>query len=107
MAKVTIKTQKVYLLYTPLNVEEWGEEGDIKPSDEDNKQPEKTKTWVYVVSILGSIIVLAVIIVIVIIIVYKYRNRDLLKTVNKVSFIGDKDKDQVDENLLVDENNLE
>ena len=107
MAKVTIKTQKVYLLYTPLNVEEWGEEGDIKPSDEDTKQREKTKTWVYVVSILGSIIVLAVIIVIVIIIVYKYRNRDLLKTVNKVSFIGDKDKDQVDENLLVDENNLE
>ena len=59
------------------------------------------------VSILGSIIVLAVIIVIVIIIVYKYRNRDLLKSVNKVSFIGDKDKDQVEENLLVDENNLE
>ena len=107
MAKVTIKTQKVYLLYTPLNVAEWGEEGDIKPSDEDTKQPEKTKTWVYVVSILGSIIVLAVIIVIVILLVYKYRNRDLLKTVNKVSFIGDKDKDQVDENLLVDENNLE
>ena len=105
MAKVTVKTQKIFLLYNPINVTNWLEEGeDVKGKEKGNEinTPKDDKTVFYVIIGISSFLLVVIVVIIVIVLYNKYKNQDLLKKVNKVSFVEDKG----DDNLLGDDNVL-
>ena len=105
MAKVTVKTQKIFLLYNPINVTNWLEEGEDEKGKEKGKEintPKDDKTVFYVIIGISSFLLVVIVVIIVIVLYNKYKNQDLLKKVNKVSFVEDKG----DDNLLGDDNVL-
>ena len=106
MAKVNIKTQKIFLLYNPIKVSGDDEEdnptdenpSDVTPSDDkkntsDNKNNDKTA--LYVTIGVGSVLLIATIVLIIIILIYKNKNKDLLRKIEKVSFVGNKKDDDL------------
>ena len=84
---------------------------DIRPPNDNNKdnknntnQSNKSQLWIIIT--LSSIIGIIIIVLVTVVCVYHRKNKDLLKTVNTVSFAEEGAKGNGNENLLYDKNEL-
>jgi hypothetical protein len=99
MAKVNNKSQKLFLLYTPIKLTD--KDTDSNTDNPSDNTEESNKTALYVTIGVGSVLFAFILILLIIVFFYKSKNKDLLAQVNKISFVENKD----DDNLLLDDEN--
>ena len=108
MAKGNYKTQKIFLLYTPIKLPDSENPFPDTPDTTDPSNPsepsdpeEGNKTALYVTIGVGSVLFVFIVVLLIIVFCYKSKNKDLLDQVNKISFVENKE----DDNLLMDDEN--
>ena len=99
MAKVNNKSQKLFLLYTPIKLTD--KDTDSNTDNPSDNTEESNKTALYVTIGVSSVLFAFILILLIIVFFYKSKNKDLLAQVNKISFVENKD----DDNLLLDDEN--
>ena len=80
---------------------------DKHSSDTPPKPEENDKTTLYVVIDISCFFAIVVIALIIVIVIYNSRKKDLLKQVNKISFVNSDADGKDDSNLLMDNNKNE
>ena len=96
LAKITIKSQKIFLLYAPLNFDASDSGGGS--NDKDNN------TSVYIGVGIGVFLVVVIVVLVLVIIFNMRKSKDLLDRVNKISFAESKGE-KADDNLLINNDN--
>ena len=120
MAKINIKTEKVFILYNPVLI------SDIKESQENNtdsidstdstdsthstdsennkdNKDNKDKSTIYTIIGIVCALFIALVILVIVLFIYKRKNKDLLNKVRKESFIENEDTTDNNKNLLTND----
>ena len=104
MAKINIKTEKVFVLYNPVlisDIEESQENNTDSENNNDNKDVKNTSTMYTIIAIVCALFIVLVILLIVLFI-YKRKNKDLLNAVRKEAFI-ENEEGSTNNNLLTND----
>ena len=100
MAKINIKTVKVFILYNPVLISDIKESQDNNTDSTDNNDNKDKSTMYIIIGIVCALLIVLVILLIVLYI-YKRKNNDLLNKVRKETFI--ENEDTKNNNLLTND----
>ena len=100
LAKINIKSEKSFVLYNPILISDIKESPPTNPEKDDNDNGDKSTLYAIIAVVCVVFVILVTLVIIVLI--YRFKHKDLLSQVSKVSFV--ENNDISDNNLLINDN---
>ena len=103
MAKINIKTEKVFILYNPVLISDIKEsqENNTDSTDNNDNKDIKDKSTMYIIIAIVCALLIVLVILLIVLYIYKRKNNDLLNKVRKETFI--ENEDTKNNNLLTND----
>ena len=94
LAKINIKSEKSFVLYNPILISDIKESPPTNPDDKNNGD----KSTLYAIIAVVCVVFVILVTLVIIVLIYRFKHKDLLSQVSKVSFV--ENNDISDNNLL-------